>query len=340
MNWKTLAAAGLALALGVGPALAQKEFGSDELIAAAKKEGKLVFYTANFAEVEQEVIKAFNKRFPEIKVEMVRAPGGQLITRFKTEAAAGKLAADVMSHSDRGLLKEIEGMFQDYAPPNAADYREDARVSPKLWPAITLGWGISYNSALVQNPPKTWADLTKPEYKGKLIGQVVGPSGGTTWTRAMFERQVLGEDYWAKQAALGIVMFPSGAPTADAMVRGEIQIAPLLYNIAFLKAKEGAPIETVFAPEGVPLVPYAEGLTTASKNPNAAKLFLNWRLSVEGQTFLIKELGHVTSLKTPPAYPKGWDPAKIKVWLPNFEQFEKLRSSWLADWNKTYNYRQ
>ena len=73
------------------PAAAQQEFGPPELIAAAKKEGKLVYYTANFAEVEQEVIKAFNKRFPEIKVEMLRAPGGQLITRVKTEAAAGKL---------------------------------------------------------------------------------------------------------------------------------------------------------------------------------------------------------------------------------------------------------
>ena len=55
------------------PAVAQ-DFGPPELIAAAKKEGRLVYYTANFAEVEQEVIKAFNKRFPEIRVEMVRAP--------------------------------------------------------------------------------------------------------------------------------------------------------------------------------------------------------------------------------------------------------------------------
>jgi iron(III) transport system substrate-binding protein len=113
--------AGLAIALNVAPAQAQAEFGSPELIAAAKKEGKLVFYTANFAEVEQQVIKAFNKRFPEIRVEMVRAPGGQLITRVKTEAAAGKLIADVVDHSDRALMQPMADMFQDYAPPNAAD---------------------------------------------------------------------------------------------------------------------------------------------------------------------------------------------------------------------------
>ena len=323
----------------VGDANAQ-EYGSPELIAAAKKEGKLVHYTANFAEVVQLVYKAFNKRFPEIKVEMVRAPGGQLITRIKTEAAAGKLAADAISHSDRGLMREIDSIFADYAPPNAADYRPDAMVSSKLWPANTLGWTIAYNSALVKNPPKSWMDLTKAEYKGKQIGQVIAPSGGTTWTRIMFERQVLGEDYWKKQAAVGAALYPSGAPTSDALVRGEISIAPLLYNIVFSKRKDGAPIQIFFPPEGVPMNMYGAGITKTAAHPNAAKLFLNWALSEEGQTFMIKELGMLTSLKKAPFYPEGFDPNVVKVWVPNYEQFVKLHKDWLEEWNKTYGYRQ
>src|SRR5262244_3916953 len=164
-----LTALGLAIALAM-PAAAQ-DFGPPELIAAAKKEGKLVYYTANFAEVEQQVIKAFNKRFPEIKIEMVRAPGGQLITRVKTEAAAGKLIADVVDHSDRALMQPLADLFQDYAPPNAADYNPDAQISPKLWPRATLVWSIAYNTELVKNPPKSWVDLTKPEYD-KMTAQV------------------------------------------------------------------------------------------------------------------------------------------------------------------------
>src|SRR6266852_2881912 len=249
--------AGLAIALNAAPARAQQEFGSPELIAAAKAEGKLVYYTANFAEVEQQVIKAFNKRFPEIKVEMVRAPGGQLITRVKTEAAAGKLIADVVDHSDRALMRDILDLFQDYAPPNAADYLPEAMISPKLWPRVTLVWSIAYNSALVKNPPKSWMDLTKSEYGNRQIGQVIAPSGGTTWTRVMFERQVLGEDYWKKQAATNPVLFPSGAPMSDAMVRGEITMGPILYNAVFPKRRDGAPLEMVFAPEGAPVNPYA-----------------------------------------------------------------------------------
>src|ERR1700745_3740733 len=321
-NGSNMAMKSILIALGFASALAMpaaaQDFGPPELIAAAKQEGRLVYYTANFAEVEQEVIKAFNKRFPEIKVEMVRAPGGQLITRVKTEAAAGKLAADVVDHSDRALMADLVGLFQDYAPPNGKDYLPDSLISPKLWPRVTLAWSIAYNSALVKNPPKSWIDLTKPEYGNRQIGEVIAPSGGTTWTRVMFERQVLGEDYWKKQAATN----------------------PLLYNIVYPKKRDGAPLEIFFAPEGAPVNPYASGVPSTAKNPNAAKLFLNWCLSQEGQTFMIKELGNLPSLRPPPVYPEGFDPKVVKVWLPNFDQYVKLHASWVEDWNTIYGYRQ
>jgi iron(III) transport system substrate-binding protein len=328
-----------ATAIGTDRAVAQA-YGTQELIEAAKKEGRIAYYTADFTEPEQEIIKAFNKRFPFVRVEMVRAPGGQLITRIKTEAAAGKLLADVVNHSDRGLMQGIADLFQDYAPPNAKDYREDILVSPKLWPRSTLGWSIAYNTELVKNPPKSWMDLCKPEYGPKLIGQVVGPSGGTTWTRIMFERQTFGEDYWKKQAATQPVLFPSGAPTSDAMVRGEISIGVLLYNIAYIKKRDGAPVEAIFPSDGVPLNFYAAGVTKTAANPNAAKLFLNWCMSEEGQALQIKELGYLTALKDPPLNPPGYDPKVIKTWVPNFEQYVKLRDGWIDEWNKTYGYRQ
>src|SRR4051812_21833471 len=281
---------------------------SDSLIDAAKKEGKFTLYTATFTEVEQEVINEFRKKFPFVRIEMIRAPGGQLIQRVKTEAAAGKLGADLVLHSDRGLMKGLEHLFADYAPPNAADYLPESLVSPKLWPNLTAGWCIAYHTELTKNPPKTWMDLTKSEYADGQIAQVIAQSGGTTWTRIMFERQVLGEDYWQKQAATQPALYPSGAPLSDAMVRGEVSIAVLLYNIAYIKKRDGAPVEIVFPPDGVPLNFYAAGVTKAAANPNAGKLFLNWCMSEEGQAFQIKELGYLSALKTPPLNPPGFDP--------------------------------
>ena len=53
-----------------------------------------------------------------------------------------------------------------------------------------------------------------------------------------------------------------------------------------------------------------------------------------------QELGQLTSLKQAPAYPEGYDPKVVKVWVPNFEQYKKLHAAWMDDWNKTYGYRQ
>src|SRR5256714_12774354 len=175
------AAAGIGSFAIVGRARAAAPYKpSDSLLDAARREGKFTLYTATFTEGEQEVINEFRKKFPFIRVEMIRAPGGQLIQRVKTEAAAGKLAADVLLHSDRGLTRGIAHIFADYAPPNAADYLPEALVSPKLWPNLTAGSCIADHTELLKNPPENWMDLTKAEYGDGQIAQGSAQSGGPT----------------------------------------------------------------------------------------------------------------------------------------------------------------
>jgi len=140
---------------------------SADLLAAAKKESKIVLYTANFLETEQAVVKRFSERFPGIQIEIVRAPTGQLITRIKSEASANRMIADVIDISDRVQARAMIELFAPYAPPNAAVYREEARTADRLWPRSGNAWTITYNSELVTDPPKSWADLVKPEF-GKL----------------------------------------------------------------------------------------------------------------------------------------------------------------------------
>src|SRR5436190_18509119 len=100
---------------------------SPDLLAAAKKEGKIVLYTANFLDTEQAVVKRFSERFPGIAIEIVRAPTGSLITRIKTEAAANRMIADVVDFTDRVQARGLIDLFAPYAPPNAAEYPEIAR---------------------------------------------------------------------------------------------------------------------------------------------------------------------------------------------------------------------
>jgi len=333
--------AGTGVFLTYGPARAMKPYDPPgSLIDAARKEGGFNLYSSTFPEMQADVIKLFNKRFPFVKVNYVRASGGQLFTRVRSEAANNKLDADVIDHSDRAQSKSIETLFADYAPPNAADYLPEVLVSPRLWPTQMPCWCIAWNAELVKNPPRTWMDLTKPGYEAGQLGQVIAASGGTTWTRIMFERQVLGEDYWQKQAATKPKLFPSGAPLSDSIVRGETLIAPLLTSIVHPKAKDGAPIDGVFAPEGVPVVPFGSGIAKTARSPNAARLWMDWVLSDEGQAQSLRDQFNMTGLRNPPVLPKGFDPKVNRIWTPDFAQFQSLHGAWLEAWNRTYGYRQ
>jgi iron(III) transport system substrate-binding protein len=311
---------------------------SPDLLAAARKEGKVVLYTANFLDTEQTVSKRFSERFPGIQIEIVRAPTGALITRIKTEAAANRIIADVIDMSDRVQARAMIELFAPYAPPNAADYPQIARTADRLWPRSGNAWTIAYNSALVTDPPKSWADLVKPEFGKQRLGQTVVSAGGGPFNRAMFERKVLGEDYWAKQAALKPTLYPSQAQMVDAMIRGDIAIAPLVTNLAIPLAVQGAPIKWFFAPEGVPVTVFCAGIAKGAAHPNAAKLFLDWALSPEGQALMV-ELGSFSALARAPM-PEGVDAAAIKTWYPDDDEIAKIFASWTDDWNKAYGYRQ
>lgn len=311
-----------------------------DLAAAARAEGRLILYTTAYNEVEQEVINLFNKTFPWLRVEMVRASGGQLITRIRSEAAAGKLTADVVDHSDPGLMREDEVLYRPYAPPNAADYRPDLITAGKMWPGILPPWTIVHNTEVVKNPPRTWWDLCKPEYGNGQIGVVIAGSGGSTWARIMFERMVLGGDYWARQAATKPKLFPSGAPLADAVVRGEVPIGVVVQNAAFGFRKDGAPIAITFPPEGVPVLFTAMAIPKTAANPNAARLYVDWKMSVDAQIDSIVTHGNLSALREQPAVPQGFDPATVKLWVPDFQKNTGLQRAWVDEWNQTYGYRQ
>ena len=325
-----LAAFGLA-----APAWAQ-DCCPKELVDAANKEGKLVLYTALLLDAEQILMKEFNKKFPNVKVDIVRAPGARLFTRIETEAAANKLGADIMDMTDLGLAKRIENLFADYTPPNAKEIDKAAMVSDKLWPRTVHVYALAYNPAMIQKPPKSWADLKDPSYKGKL-GLVIAGSGGTTWTKAMFQRKVLGLDYWKDVAKQEPRLYESNGPLATAVVRGESPVAMLLVNATLPLKNDGAPIEVAYPAEGMPATPGGAGIFKTAPNPNAAKLFMNWFLSLEGQNTMVEKLGFssvVKGAKVPPGAPKD-----VKLWFAPLEEYASLRDKWIEEWNTIYNYR-
>jgi ABC-type Fe3+ transport system substrate-binding protein len=106
------------------------------------------------------------------------------------------------------------------------------------------------------------------------------------------------------------------------------------------KIRDGAPLAYIFPAEGVPCFTFAAGITATSKRPAAAQLYLDWCLSEEGQGMLIRDLGHLTSLKKSPAPTPGLDPAIQKLWFPDRSESDRVRDQWLAEWSKAFGLRQ
>ena len=240
---------------------------------------------------------------------MVRAPGGQLITAHQDRGggrqARRRRGQPFRPRPDAGARRSVPGL-------RAAQRRRlPARCAglAEALAGVTLGWAIAYNTELVKNPPKTWMDLTKPEYKDKKIGQVVGPSGGTTWTRIMFERQVLGEDYWKKQAALGIALYPvRRADLRRAGARRDLDRAAALQHHLHQDRRRSAGRGDLRA-RGRADHPLRRRHHQDVEEPERRQAVHELAPSArKARPSPSRSLGNITSLKEPPLFPKGWDP--------------------------------
>ena len=205
---------------------------------------------------------------------MVRAPGGQLITRIKTEAAAGKLLGrrrqSFRPRPDAGHRGPVPGLR---AAERQGLSRRRAGRRRKLWPRSTLGWSIAYNTELEKNPPKTWMDLCKPEY-----GTEEDRPGGRAvrrhdldphHVRAAGARRRLLEE--AGRDAAGALSRPARR-LSDAMVRGEVSIArAALQHRLHQEARRRAGRDRLPVRTACRSTIYAAGVTKTAANPNAAQ---------------------------------------------------------------------
>jgi iron(III) transport system substrate-binding protein len=316
------------------PAIPESQFATPELVAAAKREGQFTFYTSSWVENEQEIIKAFNQRYPTIKIELMRASGGQLLTRVQSEAAVGRLGADLVDLDGRVSALKVKSLFADYAPPNAKDYDASDVVEGKFWPRSVFGWAIGYNKALITDPPKSWRELAYGQY-GSKIGHVLVTTGASGWLLADFQRKQVAPDFWERLAAQKPVIFTTAPQTSSALLRGEVQIAPVFTNGLIPLTRQGAPLGIVLPPEGIPVSINAIGIPLTATHPNAAKLFLNWALSAEGQDVWVHDQGGV-SLRKGSALPAGVDPKVVRLWKQPAETSPDFRVKSLKEWSALF----
>lgn len=264
-----------------------------ELIDAAKKEGKVVWYTAVDLAVAERMAKAFETKHPGIAVRVERSGGERIFQRIGQEYASNIRAVDVVNSSDAAhfIVWKRQGILLPYVPEDVANHYPAEHKDPDGMFASWRIWlsTIGYNTKLVkpEDAPKSFADLLDPKWSGKIVKAHPGYSGTIMTATFQIARDV-GWQFFEKLAAQKVMQVQSATDPPKKLALGEraIMADGNDYNLILLKEK-GEPVEIVYATEGTPLIVGPSGVMKESPNPNAAKLLQSWMFTLEAQQLLV-----------------------------------------------------
>jgi iron(III) transport system substrate-binding protein len=311
------------LLLAVAPARAQ-----DPRLEAAKKEGKVVWYTSLALPSAEKVAKLFEAAHPGIKVEVHRSGSERILGRVMQELKANIKNADVVHTSDAGhfvMFKE-KGLLLKYTPAGVdafpAGFKDKDGYYYGLRATVSA---IAYNTKTVSaaEAPRTWKDLLDPKWKGKLVTAHPGYSGVIT-THVAALVNLHGWDYFKQLAQNKLMLVQSAVDPSGVVASGERPVAVNGGDYTFYQTKKkGNPVEIVYPKEGVPLIVSPTAIMSFAPHPNASKLFTDFTFSREIQQVMADSEGLYTGhpeVKYPADKPKLSD---LKLLTTEPEELEK-----------------
>ena len=312
------------------------------LIEAAKKEGKVIYYTSVDLPLAEKVSKAFEAKYPGIAVRVERTGAERVFQRIGQEYASNIHAVDVVNSSDAAhfIVWKRDGILAPYVPEDVAKFysaeHKDADglfASLRVWLSI-----IAYNTNLVkaEEAPKSFADLLDPKWKGKIVKAHPGYSG-TIMTATYQMQRDLGWGYFEKLAKQRVMQVQSAADPPKKLALGERAIQADGGEYLILQLKEaGQPVEPVYATEGSPLIIGPNGIFKTSPNPNAAKLFQSFCFSRDAQQLII-DAGGLRSAHPQTQEKAGRKPFKdIKTMKDDAAAVEKEGDAIKARYSKVF----
>jgi iron(III) transport system substrate-binding protein len=311
-----------------GIVLAGVAHAQDARLEAAKKEGKVVWYTSLVLPSAEKVAKLFEAAYPGIKVEVQRTGSQRILQRVMQELSANIKTADVVHTSDAGhfvLLKEKKLLAQ-YAPAGVEKFPSGFKDKDGYYFGLRATVNsITYNTKLLSaaEAPKTWKDLLDPKWKGKLVTAHPGYSGVIA-THVLALVHLHGWDYFKQLAQNRVMITQSAADPSGVVASGERLVAVNGGDYsAYQLKKKGNPIDVIYPKEGVPLVVSPTAITVWAPHPNAARLFTDFTFTREVQQVMADSEGLYTGhpdVKYPTDKPKLND---LKLLTVEPEELEK-----------------
>jgi len=286
----------MSVAAVADPAAAQQQNWND-VIAAAKKEGKVVFYNGQTGFPEPvAAAKSFEAKYG-IKVEMLEVRSVELMERIRTEVTNNKAGGDVTLMGSTGTVPLAKaGVLQ-----TSGNFPNKSRVVLESWvpeetPVFVINYGLAINSSLVPpgQEPKSWKDLADPKWKGKILSdEMIFPGGGQSWFAVTLK--TFGPEFHEALAKQDLQYDRNLPAKAQRVARGEFAIS-IPFNVQEISRLKGLPVKAVIPAEGSPYTPVAVAMIKGAQNPNAALLFIDHMLSEEVQVSFAK-VGYPVAIK-------------------------------------------
>jgi iron(III) transport system substrate-binding protein len=314
-----------------------------QLIDAAKKEGKVVWYTSIDLAVAEKISAAFKERFGGIEVRVERTGAERVFQRIGQEYASNVHAVDVVNSSDAShlLAWKRQGILLPYVPEDVAKYYkpEHRDVDGTYAGFRATLCPMAYNTKLVkpEDAPRSYHDLLDPKWKSKIVKAHPGYSGTILTATFEMERNI-GWEFFEQLAKQNIMQVQSSTDPPKKLSLGERSVMAdgNEYNIFLLK-EAGRPVDPIYPAEGTPFVVGPNGIFKAAPNPNAAKLFQNYCFTPEAQTMII-EIGGLRSLHAQVKEHPGRTPlADINIMQEDPEGAEKQSEEIKARYLKIFH---
>jgi len=286
-------AVGTMFAAPVRAAAPPAEAITPQLIEAARKEAKVVLYSAMDLPVGEKLGKAFEAQYPGIQMQIERSGSERLFQRIDQEFASNIRAADVVNSSDAShfITWKKNGWLAPFVTEDIAQHFLPEYRDPDGMSATTRIYlsSIAYNTNLVKpdDAPKSFADLLDPKWAGKMVKGHPAYSG-TIMTATFQVVREFGWDYYEKLSKQRVMQVQSSTDPPKKLALGERSVMAdgNEYNVVLLK-EAGQPVEPIYPIEGTPTVSGPTGIFATAPHPNAARLFQAWLHTRETQQFFI-----------------------------------------------------
>jgi iron(III) transport system substrate-binding protein len=260
---------------------------STALYDAAKAEAKVVYYSSDETTQFANIHDAFMAHYPGIEVAAQEGRGQDARERIIAEQVGKRVIADVVIAGgntladliDAGYLDQYQSPEVENLVPGIADKRGYAN------PRVVNVYGITFNADILPaaDQPKRWKDLADPKYADKIAAQDPRGSGGGMYIlTGLMEKY--GDSFIQDLTKQRIFFSQNNGALVSDISRGEhsLLITASTGQVAVVR-KDGAPVKIIHPEEGVVLIPISMAVVKNGPHPNAARLFIDWMLSEEGQ---------------------------------------------------------